>query len=410
MIRKFAKRCLMLLLSVCMILPLGAVASAASDVLPGDVDRDGRTTATDALLVLQQSVGLTENPFCTLTENFIADVNGDQAVDATDALLILQTSVGIIAPAAAELKFESETIQLGARAAGRNGMPELILNFSAWELTVKLLCLRGDLTQQQADTLLERYDQTFFQDNALIAGVDAIASTADVTASQVWCSEQRILVTLLDGETTQQESHAQLVLVSLSGHELRETGCFPKLDAVSVVFDRDGTIPRPDGGLTNYFYGPHDAFDYTGFYAIDSRQKLSEYAGHAYGMIDDEQLEESYLPGFREEYQNILQCRNSDEFFEQYRTLIFEEHTYTRASTRYEYQGLEDNGDGTQTLVLRLTDDAATPPADEPAEEVYDSFLTVRMTLIDLPADPDAPSITRVRNTAGEVLWEEAEA
>ncbi len=410
MIRKYANRCLMLLLSVCMILPLGVVASAASDVMPGDVDRDGRTTASDALLVLQQSVGLKENPFCTPTENFIADVNGDQSVDATDALLILQASVGMIGPAAAELKFESETIPLDARAAASGGAPELILDSSAWKQKVESLREHNDLTQQQADRLLERYDQAFFQDNALIAGVDVIASTADVTASRVWCTKQRILVVLSDAPQAQREAHAHLVLASLSGQEVRETGCFPKLDAVSVAFDRDGTIPRPDGVLTNYFYGPHDAFDYADFYVIDSRQELSEYAYHAYGMIPDEQLEESYLPGFREEYRNVLQPRNSEMFFEQYRTLIFEEHTYARASTRYVYRGLEDNADGTQTLVLELTDDAALPAPEGPADTVFDSFLTVRMTIIDLPADAEAPRITRVCNTAGEVLWEEVEA
>ena len=65
-------------------------------ILAGDVDNDGRITATDALLALQFSVGKV-----TLSEtaSIAARVQKNDSCTATDALLILQVSVGKISAA-----------------------------------------------------------------------------------------------------------------------------------------------------------------------------------------------------------------------------------------------------------------------------------------------------------------------
>ena len=59
----------------------------------GDVNSDGKFTATDALFALQMAVGKG-----TWTENqrFSANVNRDERITATDALYILQRAVGRI--------------------------------------------------------------------------------------------------------------------------------------------------------------------------------------------------------------------------------------------------------------------------------------------------------------------------
>lgn len=59
----------------------------------GDIDQDNHITATDALLVLQNSVKLAE---LTYEDADVADVNADGTLDAADALAILQRSVGLI--------------------------------------------------------------------------------------------------------------------------------------------------------------------------------------------------------------------------------------------------------------------------------------------------------------------------
>lgn len=66
---------------------------SASNVVYGDLDKDGDVTSEDALLCLKASVGITE-----LTSELLkfADVDGDNDVDSGDALLILKYSVGII--------------------------------------------------------------------------------------------------------------------------------------------------------------------------------------------------------------------------------------------------------------------------------------------------------------------------
>ena len=64
-----------------------------SDAVYGDVNGDGEVTVTDALMVLQHSVGK-----ITLDETVLknADVDGEEGITVTDALAILQASVGKI--------------------------------------------------------------------------------------------------------------------------------------------------------------------------------------------------------------------------------------------------------------------------------------------------------------------------
>ena len=59
----------------------------------GDVDGDGKISSSDALMVLQNVVGILDFSDGQLT---VADVNGDRKISSSDALLILQHTVGII--------------------------------------------------------------------------------------------------------------------------------------------------------------------------------------------------------------------------------------------------------------------------------------------------------------------------
>ena len=66
--------------------------AALSSFLPGDVDKDGKLTATDARLVLRIAVGLERAD----SETFrIADFNGDGKVTADDARSVLRRAVGL---------------------------------------------------------------------------------------------------------------------------------------------------------------------------------------------------------------------------------------------------------------------------------------------------------------------------
>ncbi len=65
----------------------------------GDVNFDGKINSSDALLVLQKSVGLTT---LNSTQARYADVSNDNTINSTDALYILQKSVGKINKFAAE--------------------------------------------------------------------------------------------------------------------------------------------------------------------------------------------------------------------------------------------------------------------------------------------------------------------
>ena len=58
----------------------------------GDVDNDGKFTATDSLYALQMAVGRGE---WTDIQRLAANVDGDETVTATDSLFILQRAVGL---------------------------------------------------------------------------------------------------------------------------------------------------------------------------------------------------------------------------------------------------------------------------------------------------------------------------
>lgn len=66
------------------------VASSSST---GDVNKDGKINSSDALLVLQSSVG---SVTLTSEQKTLADVNRDNKINSSDALKILQYSVGSI--------------------------------------------------------------------------------------------------------------------------------------------------------------------------------------------------------------------------------------------------------------------------------------------------------------------------
>ncbi len=70
---------------------LGQYCLANCDALNvcGDINGDGRITATDSLFVLMAGVGL------QTCDELVCDINGDGRITATDALLVLQTAVGI---------------------------------------------------------------------------------------------------------------------------------------------------------------------------------------------------------------------------------------------------------------------------------------------------------------------------
>lgn len=86
------KRFMSLLLAVLTALSCVAVSSA-TDIKYGDVISDGRINSSDALAILQHSVGLSMIPDEALVA---ADVTGDLKLNSSDALLILQFAVGII--------------------------------------------------------------------------------------------------------------------------------------------------------------------------------------------------------------------------------------------------------------------------------------------------------------------------
>lgn len=67
------------------------VASLLRPVIPGDVNEDGKVTATDARLALQAAVGKIQ---LTDKQREAADIDKDGDVDVSDARKILQKSVG----------------------------------------------------------------------------------------------------------------------------------------------------------------------------------------------------------------------------------------------------------------------------------------------------------------------------
>jgi len=66
----------------------------ASHIL-GDVNGDGKSDSTDALIILSGDVGIDISQFCPVN---CGDVNEDGAVNSTDALIILSYDVGMTVP------------------------------------------------------------------------------------------------------------------------------------------------------------------------------------------------------------------------------------------------------------------------------------------------------------------------
>ena len=91
------KKIISVLLALCMIFCFTSTAFAAS--VRGDVNGDGKTDSSDALLVLQYAVGQKKT-----IDKTKADLNGDGLINSGDALIILQICVGMIfvAPATTE--------------------------------------------------------------------------------------------------------------------------------------------------------------------------------------------------------------------------------------------------------------------------------------------------------------------
>ncbi len=82
------KKLLALLMALIFTVSLGVAAFAKTS---GDVNNDGKVNSSDALIVLQYSVGTNKT-----IDKATADVNGDGKINSTDALMILKISVGLV--------------------------------------------------------------------------------------------------------------------------------------------------------------------------------------------------------------------------------------------------------------------------------------------------------------------------
>lgn len=83
------------LISVFSAISLAAALSIGSFAATlGDVNNDGKINSSDALCVLQYSVGITVKNF----DKSCADMNGDGKINSADALKILRISVGLESP------------------------------------------------------------------------------------------------------------------------------------------------------------------------------------------------------------------------------------------------------------------------------------------------------------------------
>ena len=83
------KKLISVLLAFCMLLSFSPAVFAAS--VKGDIDGDGKVNSSDALIVLQYSIGQKKT-----IDKTKADLNGDGLINSGDALIILQICVGII--------------------------------------------------------------------------------------------------------------------------------------------------------------------------------------------------------------------------------------------------------------------------------------------------------------------------
>lgn len=407
MLSKSKLRLFSMLLFLCVVFTMNTMAEPIPSILAGDLNRDGRVTAADALLILQQSVGLLDRLPYDPEGDFLADLNFDQELNASDALLALQQSVGLTPAFSTELDFSFQTVQLSYRSYSGASTPEILLAHSDWRRFIDTLCWENGLTDAAVADIAALYDAEFFKESVLLAGIDSLPSAADISVNGVTLAGHRLAVTLYDGASSEKEAGRHLILVALSRADLEQADFSFDAKKTVVFFERTDTLPLTQGCATQYFYGPHDAFDHTALYTLDSLEDLQDYARTAWKMISDEQADTDYPDGFRQGYQHLLLGRNQENYFEQYRTLVFEEHGYTRSSSRYEYS-LENNPDGSCTLVLTLADDNPPVESESPEDQMLDGFLTMRMTLIDLPVDTNALPITQVCSADGRILWEKS--
>ena len=87
------KKLLSILLTLCLLLGCFTVTAFAAR-MPGDVDADGKVTASDARLALRRAVGLED--YASDSDEFLAcDVDSDGTVTAGDARMILRAAVDL---------------------------------------------------------------------------------------------------------------------------------------------------------------------------------------------------------------------------------------------------------------------------------------------------------------------------
>ena len=89
--KNLTRNVLIVMLAVILAFSGMAIAAYTSNAA-GDANGDGKVNSTDALLILQHSVGLR----VTNLDKTAADVNKDGSINSTDALTVLQISVGLV--------------------------------------------------------------------------------------------------------------------------------------------------------------------------------------------------------------------------------------------------------------------------------------------------------------------------
>lgn len=91
-IKNSFKRVFAIILAVVICFAVMPAAFAAG--ARGDINKDGKTNSSDALLVLRNAVGYSDAEF----DEYRADLNNDGVVNSSDALRVLQISVGLDNP------------------------------------------------------------------------------------------------------------------------------------------------------------------------------------------------------------------------------------------------------------------------------------------------------------------------